>query len=179
MEISSLTCAQTGGSLHWAARLWRTRFSRRLWILPKQKSGLRARLHCPGTSSEGGVPSPEPFAQQLDGQEKPCAAVGRCQKVSDLGQRRHAQASHCWRGHWHLHPFSFQSLLDGLNHFSSPRNRDSNFFRARSSNMASPYASCSSLSWRSYCSLMSRDLARRAFSKPFLPLSTQSSISEG
>ena len=57
--------------------------------MPKQKSGLRARLHCPGTSSEGGVPSPEPFAQQLDGQEKPCAAVGRRQKVSALGQDGH------------------------------------------------------------------------------------------
>jgi transposase len=37
------------------ARLWRTRFSRRLWTLPKQKSGLRARLYCPGTSNKGGL----------------------------------------------------------------------------------------------------------------------------
>ncbi len=36
-------------------RLWRIRFSRRLWTLPKQKSGLRARLYCPETSCKGGV----------------------------------------------------------------------------------------------------------------------------
>ena len=52
-----------------AARLWRTRFSRRLWTLPKQKSGLRARLYCPGTSSKGGVHGVEHFAQQRIDQE--------------------------------------------------------------------------------------------------------------
>ena len=70
----------------WVARLLRTVFSRRLWTLPKQKSGLHARLHCPGTSSGGGVPSPEPFAQQLDGQEKPHDSLDRWQKVSNLGR---------------------------------------------------------------------------------------------
>jgi transposase len=47
-----------------AARLWITRFSRKLWTLPKQKSGLRARLFCPGTSNTGGVHCTGRFAQQ-------------------------------------------------------------------------------------------------------------------
>ena len=51
------------------ARLWRTRFSRRLWTLPKQKSGLCARLYCPGTSNKGGVPGSGRIAQQRIDQE--------------------------------------------------------------------------------------------------------------
>ena len=47
----------------------RTRFSRRLWTLPKQKSGLRARLYCPGTSSKGGVHGAWRIPQQRIDQE--------------------------------------------------------------------------------------------------------------
>lgn len=82
-------------------------------------------------------------------------------------------------GHQHLDSVFFQSLFDGRDHFSSPPNREFNFFRARSSSIASPYASCSSLNCRSYCSLISKGLALRAFSMPCLPSSTHSSISEG
>jgi transposase len=46
------------------ARLWTTRFSRRLWTLPKQKSGLCARLYCPVTSSKGGVHGTRRIPQQ-------------------------------------------------------------------------------------------------------------------
>ena len=35
----------------------------------KEKSGLRARLYCPGTSNKGGVHGPEYFAQQCIDQE--------------------------------------------------------------------------------------------------------------
>ncbi len=45
-----------------------------------------------------------------------------------------------------------QSLADRLDHFSSSASRDCNFFLAHNSSIASPYASCRSLSWRSYCS---------------------------
>src|SRR5690606_32146881 len=61
-----------------------------------------------------------------------------------------------------------QSLADRLDHFSSSPNRDCNFFLARNSNIASPYASCKSLIWRSYCSLTSSGLALNAFSIPRL-----------
>src|SRR6056297_327219 len=72
-----------------------------------------------------------------------------------------------------------QSLLDREDQLSSLPNRDANFFRARSSSMASPYASCRSLSWRSYCSRTSSGRALSAFSMPRLPSSIQLSISEG
>ena len=39
--------------------------------LPKQKSGLRARLYCPGTSNNGGVHGTGRIAQQLIDQENP------------------------------------------------------------------------------------------------------------
>ena len=42
-----------------------------LWTLPKQKSGLRARLYCPATSSKGGVNGTGRFAQKCVDQEKP------------------------------------------------------------------------------------------------------------
>jgi transposase len=48
-----------------------TRFSRRLWTLPKQKSGLRARLYCPGTSNKSGVHGSGRIAKQRVGQENP------------------------------------------------------------------------------------------------------------
>ena len=73
-----------------------------------------------------------------------------------------------------------QSLLKAKDHFSSSLpSREASFFLARNSNIASPYADCKLASWRSYCSLMSKGLARRAFSMPFLASSTHSSISEG
>jgi transposase len=49
--------------------LEKTRFSRGLWTLPKQKSGLCARLYCPGTSNKGGVPGTGRIAQQRIDQE--------------------------------------------------------------------------------------------------------------
>src|SRR5574343_192712 len=74
---------------------------------------------------------------------------------------------------------SHESLVDRLDHLSSSPSRDCNFFLARSSSIASPYASCNSLSCFSYCSRMSSGLVRRAFSIPRLASSTQPSISEG
>src|SRR5690606_13160000 len=72
-----------------------------------------------------------------------------------------------------------QSLADRLDHFSFSPNRDCNFFLARNSNIASPYASCKPLIWRSYCSFTSSGLALKAFSIPRLPSSTHFSTSEG
>src|SRR5690606_41843291 len=72
-----------------------------------------------------------------------------------------------------------QSLADRHDQFSSSPNRDCNFFLARRSNFASPYASCKSLIWRSYCSLTSSGLALKAFSIPRLASSTHFSTSEG
>jgi hypothetical protein len=53
------------------------------------------------------------------------------------------------------------------------------FFRARSFNIASPYASCRALGCDSYRSRMSSGLVFRAFSIPALAWSLQDSISEG
>ncbi len=36
-------------------RPWRTRFSRRQWTLPKQKSGLRTRQYCPRTGNKSSL----------------------------------------------------------------------------------------------------------------------------
>src|SRR5215475_2727119 len=81
--------------------------------------------------------------------------------------------------HRDLDAFGFESLTDRLDHFSSSPSRDCNFFRARNSSIASPYAYCSSLSRRSYSSRTSNGLARSAFSMPRLPSSTHSSIPAG
>ena len=48
---------------HWDARRWRTRSSKKPWTLPRQKSGLRARQHYPGTSSKSRVLGPWCSAQ--------------------------------------------------------------------------------------------------------------------
>jgi len=48
---------------------WRTRLSRRLWTLPKQKSELHARLFGSGTSNKSGVHGSERIAQQCVDQE--------------------------------------------------------------------------------------------------------------
>jgi hypothetical protein len=39
----------------WDPRLWRTTFFGKRWTVPKQKSGLRARRCCPGTTNEAGI----------------------------------------------------------------------------------------------------------------------------
>jgi len=83
-------------------------------------------------------------------------------------------------GHRNRESVFLQALLDVKDHVSSFfANRASHFFRARSSNIASPYASCSALSCDSYCSRMSSGLAFSAFSIPALAWSIQDSISEG
>jgi len=48
----------------------------------KAKSGLRARLYCPGTSSEGCVRSAWFVAQQRCGQAKQIFGLGRLQKIA-------------------------------------------------------------------------------------------------
>src|SRR5574343_1136785 len=107
-----------------------------------------------------------------------------------LNPRRHLGRAVIDAPTWHGEPsaqladrdvnaVSHESLVDRLDHLSSSPSRDCNFFLARSSSIASPYASCNSLSCFSYCSRMSSGLVRRAFSIPRLASSTQPSISEG
>ena len=67
---------------HWAVRLWRSRFSRRLWTSPKQKNGLRARQYCPGASSESRLLCSERVAQPCVGHERSPLRMGRPEKVT-------------------------------------------------------------------------------------------------
>ncbi len=88
---------------------------------------------------------------RLDRRLKPLLNLGRClsRPVIDSPPRNLKPPAEL--RHRHLDSIFFQFLFDGCDYLSSPPNREFNFFRAPSSSMASPCASCSSLSCRSYC----------------------------
>jgi hypothetical protein len=81
-------------------------------------------------------------------------------------------ATHCFAGYLEPlakladrdgEPVFLQAFADRLVYCSSSPYRDCNFFRTRSSSIASLYASCRAFSWRSYCSRTLWGLARSAF----------------
>src|SRR5690606_4445909 len=119
------------------------------------------------------------FNQDFDGGSQLLINFGRCLRGLVVHRAPRYLKPTAQLAETGLDTFIEQALLNAKNHLPSSSNKACSFFRARNSSIASPYASCRSRSWRSYCSRTSSGLARKAFSIPRLPSSTQLSISEG